>query len=102
MMLGAVNDGLDQLRWMMQDQTILLNGVVQYLKDTQTALIEGQSILIAGQKVLLQEILRLHTSLLDGTNIVWQVTNQAPESTVKLLLTVSCTLLHCTQMPKLK
>ncbi len=73
MMLGAVNQGLDQLKWMVQDQTILLNGVVCYLKDMKTAMVEGQCILIVGQNVLVQEVLRLHSSVLDSTNIVWQV-----------------------------
>ena len=72
-MLGAVNESLGQLQLMMQDQSILLSGIVQYLQQSHEAIIEGQSIIIAGQRVLLEEVLRLHNSVLDGTNMIWKV-----------------------------
>ncbi|KAA6417639.1 MAG: hypothetical protein FRX49_12431 [Trebouxia sp. A1-2] len=70
--LSAVNEGLGKLHLTMQDQTIMLNGIAQYLEKSHAAVIEGQSIIIAGQKVLLEEVLRLHSSVLDGTNKVWK------------------------------
>lgn len=73
MVLGAVSEGMGQLRLMMQDQNIMLNAIAQYLETSHAAVIEGQSIIIAGQKVLLEEVLRLHSSVLDGTNKVWKV-----------------------------
>ena len=73
MILGAVTQGLGQLQLMMQDQAIMLNGIVQFLQESHAAVIEGQSIIIAGQKVLLTEVLRLHSSVLDGTHKVWKV-----------------------------
>lgn len=73
MVLSAVNEGLGKLHLTMQDQTIMLNGIAQYLEKSHAAVIEGQSIIIAGQKVLLEEVLRLHSSVLDGTNKVWKV-----------------------------
>lgn len=57
--------GMDQLQLMLQDHTVLLNGIVQYcqaLQQGQSAMMQNQGILIHGQRVVLQEILTLHTT----------------------------------------
>ncbi len=56
---------MDQLQLMLQDHTVLLNGIVQYcqaLQQGQSAMLQNQGILIRGQRILLQEVINLHTT----------------------------------------
>ena len=61
---------------MLQDQAVMLNGIVKYcqaLQQGQEILIDGQSILIEGQKVLLQEVLSLRKDMVQGADSVFKV-----------------------------
>lgn len=66
MMVGAVLQGMGHIEAMLQNQAVMLNGIVQYcqaLEQGQQLLLQGQAIIIHGQKVLLEEVLSLHSSV---------------------------------------
>ncbi|DBA69366.1 TPA: hypothetical protein ACH3X2_012940 [Trebouxia sp. C0005] len=72
-MSGAIVEGMGNLQLMLQDQAVMLNGIVKYcqaLQQGQDILIDGQSILIEGQKVLLQEVLSLRKDMVQGAESV--------------------------------
>ena len=76
-MSGAIVEGMGNLQLMLQDQAVMLNGIVKYcqaLQQGQDILIDGQSILIEGQKVLLQEVLSLRKDMVQGAESVLKVT----------------------------
>lgn len=71
--------GMGRLHLMLQDQAIMLNGIVKYcqaLQQGQDILTDGQSILIEGQKVLLQEVLSLRTDMAQGADSILKVSMQ--------------------------
>ncbi len=75
-MVGAVVAGMGNLQLMLQDQAVMLNGIVSYcqvLQQGQSVLIDGQSILIEGQKVLLQEVLSLRKDMAQGADSILRV-----------------------------
>lgn len=66
MMVDAVLQGISHMEGMLQNQAVMLNGVVQYcqaLDQGQQVLLHGQAIIIHGQKVVLEEVLSLHNSV---------------------------------------
>lgn len=65
-MVGAVLQGMGYMEAMLQNQAVMLNGIVQHcqaLEHGQQVLLQGQAIIIHGQKVLLEEVLSLHSSV---------------------------------------
>ena len=65
-MVNAVVQGIGHMEVMLQNQAVMINGVVQYcqaLEQGQQVLLQGQAIIIHGQKVLLEEVLSLHTNV---------------------------------------
>ena len=94
-MVTAVMQGIGRLDNMLQDQAILLNGIVCYcerLDEGQNMLIEGQSILLRGQEILLQEVLKLHADLDSGTSKLLMVSHAPP---CRMLLPAQpCTPMH--------
>ena len=75
-MFGAIEKGMENLQLVLQDQAVMLNGIVkccQALQQGQDILIDGQSILIQGQQMLLKEVLSLHRVMAQGTESVLKV-----------------------------
>ena len=65
-MVGAALQGMGHMAVMLQNQAVMLNGIVQYcqaLEHGQQVLLQGEAIIIHGQKVLLEEVLSSHSSV---------------------------------------
>jgi hypothetical protein len=72
----AVMQGIGALEGMLQDQAARVDGVVRYcqaLQQGQEVLLQGNNLLIAGQRVMLKEVVNLHRSVLVGSDTLSQV-----------------------------